>query len=95
MPCAGVQRIRFRLDEDLGLRQAEHAHVGLHAPLAIEQGRVHALSRLEGLDVVGQLALEVLGGVRAIDVQPSTLAAGESCLLAERPVLPIKLNCEF
>ena len=43
--------------------QAQDPHVGLHVALAVEQRGVAALTGLEGLDVVGELALKQLCGV--------------------------------
>ena len=61
--------------------------------LAVEQRRVLALAGLQRLDVVGQLALQVLGRLGAGDQQ---LAAGgaveQPALLAQLPVLGVELD---
>ena len=60
--------------------------------LAVEQRGVAALLRLERLDVVGELALQVLGGVGPADEQHRPVPDDESGLLAEGPVLPVELD---
>ena len=55
----------------------QDAHVGLHVALAVEQRRVAALARRERLDVVGELALQVLGRLRAADLKRAALGALE------------------
>ncbi len=74
--------------------EPQHPHVGLHVPLAVEQRRVAALARLKGLDVVGQLPLQVLGGFRPRDEQLASAGAIEqAALLAQLAVLGIELDC--
>ena len=51
----------------LVLGEPQHPHVGLHVALAVEQRRVAALAGRQRLDVVGQLALQVLGRLRPAD----------------------------
>ena len=53
-------------------------HVGLHVALAVEQRRVAALARLERLDVVGQLPLQVLGGVGPADQRACRARSGRA-----------------
>ena len=60
--------------------------------LAIEQRGVAAVPGLERLDVVGQLALEVFGGVRPTDAQDRPITEEKTRLLAESAVLAIQLN---
>ena len=73
--------------------EAQHPHVGLHVALAVEQRRVAALARLQRLDVVGQLPLQVLGRLGAGDEQLAALGAVEqAALLAQLPVLGVELD---
>ncbi len=66
----------------------------LHAPLAVEQRRVAPGAGLECLDVVGELALEVLGRLLSVDREhPAALAAKGSGGLAQDPVLGVELGC--
>ena len=75
------------------MAQAEDPHVGDEVALAIEEGGVAALVGLERLDVVRNLALQVLGGVRSLDQQLAALGAvEEACALAHRPVLAVELD---
>ena len=60
--------------------------------LAVEQRRVAAPVGLERLEVVGELALQVVGGVGAADQQAASLPRQEPGLLAEGPVLPVELD---
>jgi hypothetical protein len=74
-------------------RQPQHPHVRLHVALAVEQGGVAALTRRQRLDVVGELALEVVGGLGAGDEEHAALGAvDQSSALAERPVLAVELH---
>ncbi len=72
---------------------AQDAHVGLHVALAIEQGGVGALVRLERLDVVRQLSLKEIGGFGAGDEdRPPLVALEQARVLAQRSVLAIELD---
>ena len=69
------------------------AQVALHLPLAVEQRGVAALAGLERLDVVGELALEVLGGLGAAELELAPVGAiEETRLLAQQPVLAVQLD---
>ena len=69
------------------------AHVALHVALAVEQRRVAALAGRERLDVVGELALQVLGRLGAGDRdQPPVGALERSGALAQDPVLGVELD---
>ena len=73
--------------------QAQHPHVGLHVALAVEQRRVAALTRLKRLDVVGDLALQVLGCVGPGHEQHAAPAAiDQPALLAQLAVLGVQLD---
>ena len=73
--------------------EPQDPHVALHVALAVEQRRVAALALAERLDVVGQLALEILGGLGAADVEHAPLGAPQQPgALAQRPVLPVELD---
>ena len=61
----GIGRAGSVSSQTLRSLEPQHPHVGLHVALAVEQGRVAAAARGERLDVVGELALQELGGVRA------------------------------
>ena len=71
----------------------QDAHVGADLALAVEQRRVATGAGLERLDVVGQLALEELGGLGAADgeLRPGG-AIDQPRALAERPVLRVDLE---
>ena len=61
--------------------------------LAVEQGGVAALARLERLDVVGELSLQELGGVGARDEDRAPLVALQHPrALAQDPVLAVELD---
>jgi hypothetical protein len=92
-PQRPLARLRLGVEQDLLGGRAQHPHVGLHVALAVEQGGVEALARLQRLDVVGQLALQVLGGVGAGDGDDAALGAVEqAAFLAQLPVLGIELD---
>ena len=60
--------------------------------LAVEQRRVAAVARLERLDVVGHLSLQVLGGVGALDQELAAAGAvDQAAALAQLAVLRIQL----
>ena len=63
----GLDRLGLGVQPDLPGAQPQDPHVGLHVALAVEQGRVTALVRSHGVEVVGELALKELGGVGALD----------------------------
>jgi hypothetical protein len=86
-------RLGLGVDPDpLGV-EAQHSHVGLDVPLAVQQCGVLTLARAEGLDVIRQLSLQVLGGVGAGDEQLAARRAVEqAALLAQLPVLGVQLD---
>ena len=57
----------------------EHAQVGLHLALAVEQGGVAALPGLERRDVVGELVVHVLGRVRAVRHEAAGARPARAC----------------
>ena len=72
---------------------AKHPHIGLHAALAVEQGGVGAGSGLECLDVVGELALQVLASLGSGDGDHAPPLAGQHAgRLSQYPILGIELN---
>jgi hypothetical protein len=89
----GRERDRLGVDpEPVGL-DSQQAQVPLHAALAIEQRRVLALAGRERLNVVGELALQVLGGLAAAQDQLRALGAiDQPRTLAQQPVLPVELD---
>ena len=72
--------------------QAQSPHVGHQVALAVEQRRVAAPVGLHRLEVVGELTLQVAGGVGAADQQRPSLPDQEAGLLPEGPVLPVELD---
>ena len=89
-----LDRLGLGVQPDLAGAQPQDPHVGLHVPLAVEQGRVTALVRSHGVEVVGQLALEELGGVGPLDEHDSAPAAEEAGLLSQGAVLAVQLDRE-
>ena len=67
----------LEVEPDLAGAQPQHPHVGLDVALAVEQRGVAALASVEGLDVVGELALQVLGRLRSRDREHAPLGAVE------------------
>ncbi len=82
----------LEIDPDLIVLQMQEPHVRLEVSLAVEQRRVAALLSLERLGVVGELALQVLGGVRPADDQSCALPRQIAGLLPQGAVLPVELN---
>ena len=54
---------------------AQHADIGQHLSLVVEQCRVAALPGTQRLDVICELALQKLGGLRAFQKQLAALGA--------------------
>ncbi len=93
MLAGGLQSLGLGVEPDLVRRQSQHPQVGLHVALAVEQRRVGALARLQRLDVLGQLALQVLGRFAARDQELAAVATIEqAALLAQLPVLGVELG---
>ena len=90
---AAAIALRLGVEQDLLLARPQHPHVGLHVALAVEQRRVLALADRERLDVVGQLALQVLGPVGPEDGDRAAAGAVEqAAFLAQLAVLGIELD---
>ena len=90
----GGGRVGLEVEPDVAVASAEDAHVGLHVALAVEERRVTALVRTERLDVVGELALQVLEGIRAADEDLAAPGAVEQpAFLAQLAVLGVELDC--
>ena len=88
-----LQRLGLGVEQDLLRRRPQHPHVRLHVALAVEQRRVLALAGRQRLDVVGQLPLQVLGGVGPADQQLAAVGAIEQpAFLTQLPVLGIQLH---
>ena len=84
--CLGVD-----LDRVVG--EPQHAHVSLEVALAVQQGGVLTLAGRQRLDVVGELALEVLGRLGSLDAEDAALGAVDHPgVLAQHPVLGVQLN---
>ena len=80
--------------QDFVIGQPQHPHIGLHVPLAIEQRRVATLAGSKRLDVVGELALQVLGRFGPLQQQLAASGAIEHpALFAQLPVLGVELDC--
>ena len=79
----------LEVEPEPALREVEDAHVRGEVALAVEERGVAALTVLDRLDVVGQLTLQVLGGIGAGDQHAGAVPAQESRLLAEGAVLPV------
>jgi hypothetical protein len=60
-------------------RQAQDAQVGAQLALVVEHGRIAALTGLEALDVVGDLALEELGGLRSVELEHGPARTRDQC----------------
>ncbi len=60
----GLDRLGLGVQPDLPGAQPQDPHVGLHVALAVQERRVTALVRFDGVEIVGELALKELGGVR-------------------------------
>ena len=90
---SGGHRLRVE-PEGPGVRlaQAKGSHVGHEVALAVEQRRVAPLVGLDRLEVVRELALQVVDGVRPADQQDSSLPRQEAGLLPEGPVLAVELD---
>ena len=87
-----LDRLGLGVEPSLPAAQPQDPHVGLHVPLAVEQGRITALVGSQGLDVVGQLALQELGGVGPLDEHDSAPTDEEAGLLSQGAVLAIELD---
>ena len=87
----GLGRSRLEIEPDIAGLEMQNAHVGLEVAFAVEQGRVTAALRRQGLDVVGELTLEILGRVWALDQQHGPFPAQIPGLLAQGSVLAVEL----
>jgi hypothetical protein len=82
----------LEVEPELARLQPQDAHVRLDVTLAVEERRIAAPFRRQRLDVVGELALKVLGGIRSPDDQRGARTRQESGFLPQSPVLPIQLD---
>jgi hypothetical protein len=83
----------FDIEPELVFVQQQDSHVALDVTLALEEGGVAAGPRFQRLDVVGDLALQVLGGIGATDDQLAARGAVEHpSAFTQDPVLGVDLG---
>jgi hypothetical protein len=92
VPEDGGRGAGLEVEPDLAGLEEQDAHVRLEVTLAVEERCVAAPLSFQRLDVVRELALEILDGVRALDEQSGPRPGEKAGLLAQRPVLPIQVN---
>jgi hypothetical protein len=78
--------------QTLGVKP-QNAHIRLHLALPVQEGRIAAFPHGQRLDVIGELALEVLDRVRAAYEELAPLGAiHEPRPFAQDAVLPVQLD---